>query len=146
MPRSSHSQRSGTGRRAVRHDRHGRAGRSSVTGPHLPPLRGRVDFFDLIVGSTADFLRGMWSEELENVSFEIGGMPLGEPGPTGVRRWDALRDQRRIILYRVPIERLARLHVNDQLHRQMHIESCVFRATAEYLERDPWDLGPERFR
>ncbi len=88
----------------------------------------------------------MWSEELENVSFEIGGMPLGEPGPTGVRRWDALRDQRRIILYRVPIERLARLHVNDQLHRQMHIESCVFRATAEYLERDPWDLGPERFR
>ena len=26
------------------------------------------------------------------------------------------------------------------------VESTVFRAAAEYLDRDPWDLGPERFR
>jgi hypothetical protein len=26
------------------------------------------------------------------------------------------------------------------------VESSVFRAAAEYLDRDPWDLGPERFR
>lgn len=28
----------------------------------------------------------------------------------------------------------------------MMIEGNVFRAAAEYLDRDPWDLGPERFR
>lgn len=130
----------------MRHDRHGRAGRSSVTGPHLPPLRGRIDFFDLIVGSTADFLRGMWTDELEGVSYEVGAMPIGPPARGGVKRWDALPAERRIILYRIPIERLSRLHHNDEAHRQLQIESCVFRATAEYLDRDPWDLGPERFR
>jgi hypothetical protein len=57
-----------------------------------------------------------------------------------------LREARRIIVYRLPIERLSHLHRNDDLHRRMMIESCVFRAAAEYLDRDPWDLGPERFR
>jgi hypothetical protein len=28
----------------------------------------------------------------------------------------------------------------------MMIESCVFRAVAELLGKDPWDLAPERFR
>ena len=28
----------------------------------------------------------------------------------------------------------------------MMVECSVFRAAAEYLDRDPWDLGPERFR
>jgi hypothetical protein len=54
--------------------------------------------------------------------------------------------ERRVILYRVPIERLAHLHRNDEIHRRMVIESCVFRAVAELLGKDPWDLAPERFR
>ena len=49
------------------------------------------------------------------------------------------------MLYRLPIERLARLHRNDELHRRMAIEACVFRASAEYLGRDPWDLGRDHF-
>ena len=51
-----------------------------------------------------------------------------------------------IVLYRLPIERLSHLHREDELHRRMMIEGAVFRAAAEYLDRDPWDLGPERFR
>lgn len=133
-------------RRAVRHGRHGRSGRSSVTGPHLPPLAGRVDSFDQTVGNTAEFLRGMWPTELAGVRYEIGAMPLTDSAIPGPRRWDALPAEGRIILYRIPIQRLGRLHVDDEVHRQMNIEACVFRATAEYLGRDPWDLGPERFR
>jgi hypothetical protein len=38
------------------------------------------------------------------------------------------------------------VHRNDELHRRMLVESCVFRAVAELLGKDPWDLAPERFR
>ena len=61
-------------------------------------------------------------------------------------RWRVDAQQRRVILYRLPIERLSRLHRHDEIHKRMMIESCVFRAVAELLGKDPWDLAPERFR
>lgn len=131
-------------RRPSRHGRHGREGRSSVVRPPLPPLETRSDRFDLTIGSTAEFLRSAWPE-LRDVRFEVSGLPLGTDDE-GIPRWTVLADEKRIILHRLPIERLSRLHRNDDLHRRMMIESCVFRAAAEYLDRDPWDLGPERYR
>jgi hypothetical protein len=130
--------------RPSRHGRHGREDRSPVVRPPLPPLDTRAERFDLVVGTAAEFLRSAWSE-LREVSFEIGVLP---PAATedGIPRWRVLREQKRIVLYRVPIERLSHLHRDDELHRRMMIEGCVFRAAAEYLDRDPWDLGPERFR
>jgi hypothetical protein len=130
--------------RPSRHGRHGREGRSPVVRPPLPPLDTRVDRFDLAVGTAAEFLRSAWSE-LRDVSFEIADMPAA-PDEDGIPRWTVLSDAKRIILYRLPIERLSHLHRDDELHRRMMIESCVFRAAAEYMDRDPWDLGPERFR
>ncbi|WP_205791311.1 metallopeptidase family protein [Microbacterium sulfonylureivorans] len=131
-------------RRLSRHGRHGREGRSPVVRPPLPPLDTRVDRFDLAVGTAAEFLRSAWPE-LRDVSFEIADMPQA-PDEDGIPRWTVLTEARRIIVYRLPIERLSHLHRDDDLHRRMMIESCVFRAAAEYLDRDPWDLGPERFR
>jgi hypothetical protein len=78
------------------------------------------------------------------VRFEIGDLPPAADGE-GIPRWTASSAEKRIILYRIPIERLSHLHRNDDLHRRMVIEASVFRAAAEYLDRDPWDLGPERF-
>lgn len=112
--------------------------------PPLPPLETRGERFDLAVGSAAEFLRSAWPE-LRDVRFEVGLMPPAS-GETGIPRWTVLTDERRIILYRLPIERLSHLHRNDDLHRRMMIEGCVFRAAAEYLDRDPWDLGPDRYR
>jgi hypothetical protein len=130
--------------RASRHGRHGREGRSPVVRPPLPPLDTRVDRFDLAVGTAAEFLRSAW-EDLRDVSFEIADMPPATD-EDGIPRWTVLSDEKRIILYRLPIERLSHLHRDDDLHRRMLIEGSVFRAAAEYLDRDPWDLGPERFR
>ncbi|HEX5859591.1 MAG TPA: metallopeptidase family protein [Microbacterium sp.] len=130
--------------RPSRHGRHGREDRSPVVRPPLPPLDSRIDRFDLAVGTAAEFLRSAWPE-LRDVSFEVGAMPLSTD-EDGIPRWHALRDEKRIILYRVPIERLSHVHRDDDLHRRMLVEGCVFRAAAEYLDRDPWDLGPERFR
>jgi hypothetical protein len=130
--------------RLSRHGRHGREGRSPVVRPPLPPLDTRVDRFDLAVGTAAEFLRSAWAE-LRDVSFEIADMPPATDDD-GIPRWTVLSDEKRIILYRLPIERLSHLHRDDDLHRRMMIEGSVFRAAAEYLGRDPWDLGPERFR
>lgn len=130
--------------RPSRHGRHGRENRSPVVRPPLPPLDTRMERFDMAVGSAAEFLRSAWSE-LRDVSFEIGSMPPAA-GDDGIPRWRILREEKRIILYRLPIERLSRAHRDDELHRRMAVEGCVFRAAAEYLDRDPWDLGPERFR
>ena len=112
--------------------------------PPLPPLDTRIERFDLAVGAAAEFLRSAWSE-LRDVSFEIGHLPANTDAD-GIPRWRVLREEKRIIVFRVPIERLSHLHRDDDLHRRMAIEGCVFRAAAEYLDRDPWDLGPERFR
>jgi len=142
-------QRSGSARPSVRagwRDRHGRGIRAAVTGPHLPLLWSRADIFDSAVASTAEYLKDVWPSELASVSFEVAGLPAELGNSSGVDRWRVFPEERRIVLYRLPIERLSRLHKYDAAHRRMMIESCVFRAVAELLGKDPWDLAPDRFR
>ncbi|AWB88657.1 metallopeptidase family protein [Homoserinimonas hongtaonis] len=127
-------------------DRHGRGIRAAVTGPFLPPLRTRIDLFDLTVSAAASYLRDLWPEELATVRFEVAAVPASVSSTGEVERWSVYASERRIVLYRLPIERLARLHRDDELHRRMVIESCVFRAVAELIGKDPWELAPDRFR
>lgn len=98
----------------------------------------------MTVGTAVEFLKSSW-EELRDVSFEIADMPEA-PGDDGIPRWRLDRAQRRIVLFRLPIERLGRPFRDDGMHQRIAVEGSVFRAAAEYLGRDPWDLGPERFR
>jgi hypothetical protein len=132
--------------RSGRRDRHGRGIRSAVTGPALEPIRTRIDFFDSCVASAIEYVQDEWPDELLGVRFEVAGVPQGEPGPAGVDRWRVSARERRVVLYRLPIERLAHLHKNDEWHRRSFIESCLFRAVAELLGKDPWDIAPERYR
>lgn len=145
MPRSRRSSRSvASPRRAIR-DRHGRGLRSPVTGPYLPPLRDRIDLFDSTIASTVEYLRGVWPE-LEDVRFEIAAAPAEALHGDHVDRWKVLIDERRVVFFRIPIQRMSKLHRNDDLHQRMMVESCVFRAVAELVGKDPWDLDPDRFR
>lgn len=127
-------------------DRHGRGIRSSATGPYLPPLRTRIDLFDMTVASTVEYLRGVWPDELADVRFEVASGPGTVVPGVGVERWSVSSDQRRVVFYRLPIQRLTHLHRDDEMHQRMVIESCVFRGIAELLGKDPWDLAPDRFR
>ncbi|MFP7834021.1 metallopeptidase family protein [Marisediminicola sp. LYQ134] len=148
--------RRATGRgvsRGVSRDRHGRGIRSSVTVPPLPRLRTRADLFESTVASTADYLRDLWADDLHDVRVEVADLPsrLGveTDNPTdtaGVERWRVAPSEKRITLFRVPIERFSKLQRSDDVQRQLLVESCVFRAVAEYLGKDPWDLAPERYR
>lgn len=117
-----------------------------MTGPHLDVLRTRAEFFDACIASAADYLRGLWPDEMAGIRFEVADVPAGAPGAHGVDRWRVSIPERRVVLYRLPIERLAHLHRDDEWHRRSFIESCVFRAVAELLGKDPWDIAPERYR
>ncbi|WP_337458130.1 hypothetical protein [Microbacterium sp. KHB019] len=128
-------------RRGARHGRHGRLGRSEVVRPPLPPLDGRIDRFDATIGTAVEFLRGTWPE-LQEVRFEIGGLPM-KPDADGIPRWEIDRDQRRIVVFRIPIERLLPPGHDDDMHRRVAIESAVFRAAAEYVGKDPWEFGSD---
>lgn len=59
--------------------------------------------------------------------------------------YDVDREAQTIVLYRMPIQRFRGLHANDEDHRRMFVEHCVYQAVCEYLEVDPWDLLPGRF-
>lgn len=145
MARPSRRDIRATSTRGSSRDRHGRGVRGFVTGPQLAPLRTRVNVFESTVAGAAEYLKDIWPDELSAVHFEIAGLPREVTAKGGVARWLVIAPERRIILYRLPIERLAKLHRSDDLHRRMLIESCVFRAVAELLGKDPWELAPERF-
>lgn len=132
--------------RGLWRDRHGRGMRVAVTGPHLPDARSRLETFYVTVAHTAQYLRSLWPEELEGVHFDVANGPTKEVEGTVIPRWKVDSVRRRIVLYRLPIQRLSRLHKDDQLHRQMAIEGCVFSAVAELIGKEPWELGSQRFR
>lgn len=136
MARAQRTEKTGAahGKRASRHRKRVR---SSITGPHLPVLHSRISLFERTVASTAEYLRNLWPQELSDVSFEVGTVP---PEITGeaLERWRV--EGNTIVLYRLPIQRLSRLHKADALHHRMVIESCVFHAVAEFLGKDPWEL------
>ena len=146
MPRSRRADSEWAPRSPAWRSRHGRTARASITGPHLPALNSRIDAFDLTVAATADYLKSIWPNELADVSFHVANAPLDAAEGDEVERWFVDARHRQIVLYRIPIQRLARLHRNDEMHKRMYVESCVFRAVADLLGKDPWDLAPERFR
>ncbi len=123
-----------------------RGARGSITGPDLAPLRTRTEEFEAGVVATAEYLRDLWPDELGGVSFEVAAVPGAGAEGAGIARWSVSQAERRVILYRVPIERLPPAQRPDELRRRMLIESTVFRAVAELLGKDPWELAPERFR
>lgn len=145
MPRSRHANAAAAAAPVWR-SRHGHGARGPVTGPHLPMLHNRIDLFEMTVASTADYLKGLWPQELATVHFEVAAAPISTTDERGVQRWRVDAPARTVILYRIPIQRLSKLHRNDELHQRMLVESCVFRAVAELLGKDPWDLAPDRFR
>lgn len=132
--------------RRIARNRHGRGLRSPVTGPALPILRTRVETFEFIVAATVEYLRGLWPEELAGVRFEIAAAPDAALHGDHIDRWKVDHVGRRITFFRLPIIRFSRLHESDELHKRMLIEGCVFRAVADLLGKDPWELAPERFR
>jgi hypothetical protein len=122
-------------------NRHGRALRSAVTGPLLPILYSRIENFFTVVAQTVQYLQSVWPNELAELHVDVSSNPPRESGARHIERWRVDRRANRITLYRIPIQRMSKLHRDDDLHRQMAIESAVFHAVAEYMDKKPWELG-----
>ncbi|MFC7431091.1 MULTISPECIES: metallopeptidase family protein [unclassified Agrococcus] len=134
--------------RARSRRRHDRGPRSSVAGPVLPLLESRQTRFEDVAADAAEHLMGLWPDDLAGVRFRWADMPPSEtaPGAREVPQWAVDHRERTITIFRLPIQRLVHLHVDDEWHRRIAIESCVFRAAAEIIGREPWEIAPDRYR
>jgi hypothetical protein len=126
--------------------RHGRAYRSSVTGPELAPIITRAEAFDRIVADTAHYLVELWPDELRDIVFQVADMPAETGLPKSMPRWRIDRADGRVTIFRIPVERVAHMPEKDDLDRRIIVETAVFRAVGELIDKDPWDLAPDRYR
>lgn len=123
--------------------RHGRGTRSSVAGPFLPMLTGRAPRFELAVVQAAVMLRSMHPELLAGLRLSVADVPEVCRNHDGIDRWHALPPDR-VVLFRVPIDRLVHLHCPDPAHYREHVERCLAEAIADLHGLDPWEVLPER--
>jgi hypothetical protein len=125
--------------------RHGRAPRSDVRGIAAADTDGRNGFFISAAKDVINYLCDVQADLMKGVRVEMGLLPSGEFADGTPRMWGIDRPGNRVVLYRIPIERMAKLHRNDDWHRRNHIETVTISAIAELLETDPYDFAPNRF-
>lgn len=124
----------------ARANRHGRLPRRLFVRRPLATLS-----FNEIVSGAVEFLRSEWPDELGKLTWRVADLPpMAKDGE--LPRWAADPNTFRITLFRVPIERLTHIRRPDKLDERFHIEQFVFFAAASLIDKDPWDLMPERFR
>lgn len=117
-----------------------------MTGPELAPIITRAETFDRIVGDTAHYLLGLWPDELAGVVFQVADMPTDSALPDHMPRWRVDHEGRRVTVFRIPVERVTRSPEKDDTDKRVIIETAVFRAVGELIDKDPWDLAPDRYR
>ena len=108
-------------------------------------LTGRVPRFELAVAEAIELVRARLPERFEGVRVEVAGMPgeVHHPGE-GMDRW-SIEAPDRIVFYRVPIDRLAKLHCDDPVHYRVHVERIVMEGFGELFDVDPWSFLPEEY-
>ncbi|MGO3648251.1 hypothetical protein [Agrococcus casei] len=128
--------------------RHGRRGmRSAVTGPELPLTVTRESQFVEWVSEAAAHAKSLWPEELARVRFQLSDVPRELPDDAGrVPLWHVDRELDVITVHRLVYEFMLRPQLEDDWHERFAVEGAVYRAVAEYLGRDPWEVAPDRFR
>jgi hypothetical protein len=98
------------------------------------------------VAGTCDYLRAAWPDELADLRWQVIDAPAITQESQAVRRWLTKPAEMKIVIYRLPIERLGHHRRTDAMHERMHIEEYVFAAVGALIGKDPWDLVPERYR
>lgn len=62
-----------------------------------------------------------------------------------IDRWVTDPDRKTVTLFRLPISRFDRRHDDDEVQFRIIVEGYVFRALADVLGKDPWDLAQFRY-
>lgn len=120
-----------------------------MTGQMLRDPHSRVETFKVWAAATIQYLRHQLPDDLDGVNIGFMSLPPYEQ-PEGMESkepmfWLVSKSERMIYLFRSPIQRFRGLHENDEAHRRMFVEWCVYQAVCDYLDADPWTLLPGRF-
>ncbi len=117
----------------ISRDRHGRGMRRPLPSK-LFKHGTRTQFFNLVVEQTVSYLKSSFPE-LSELNWRIEEVPdlgIGE----SLSRYSIRKSTMTIVLYRIPIERLASRGADSRAQ----IEQTVLSAAAELIDRDPWEL------
>lgn len=125
--------------------RHGRSIRSDVRGIAGPETGGRNAFFVDVAKGVINYLCDVQPAKMNGVRVEMASLPSGELADGTPRMWSVIPAEKRVIVYRLPIERMTKLHRDDDWHRRNNIESAVIEAIAELVGDDPYDFAPNRY-
>lgn len=125
--------------------RHGRTPRSDVRGIAAPDRGGRNAFFVDVAREVINYLCDVQPERMAGVRVDMGLLPSGELADGQPRLWSAIRAEKRVVVYRIPIERMTKLHRDDPWHRRNNIETVIIDAIADLLDIDPFEFAPNRY-
>lgn len=117
----------------VSRDRHGRGMRRPLPSK-LFKHGTRSQLFSLVVEQTCAYLKSSFPE-LSELNWRIEEVPNMGRGD-GLARYSTSKAGMTIVLYRIPIERLA----SRGADARAQIEQTVLSAAAELIDRDPWEL------
>jgi hypothetical protein len=93
-----------------------------------------MEYFNLVVEQTCSYLRSTFPE-LSELNWRVEEVPELTKGDS-LARYAIRKATMTIILYRIPIERLA--HRGADARAQ--IEQSVLSAAGELIDIDPWEL------
>lgn len=124
--------------------RHGRVPRSDVRGI-AANTGGRAAHFTEVSRDVVNYLFDTQPTLMKGVHVDMALLPSGELADGVPRQWLAIRPERRVVLFRLPIEKGSKLHRDDEWHRRNNIETCVIEAIADLLDIEPFDLAPNRY-
>lgn len=132
--------------RGASRNRHGRTLRRPVFSNLFRNRLSQGGGFEQVVTSTCEYLMASWPQELAGLNWQVINAPAITSDDQLVRRWGIRKSTMTIFIYRLPIERMGHHRRGDQLHERMHIEENVFAAVGQLVDKDPWQLVPERYR
>ena len=108
-------------------------------------LHSRVEQFNVTIMVTFTFLRQIWPP-LEGVTVLIAQAPAEAIHDDHIDRWKVYPGPRQIVFFRLPMMLFLHTHNDNELEARSFVESCVLRAAAELLGREPWELAPDQYR
>ena len=126
-------------------DRHERGIRRPILSKLFKFGQTRSHGFEQYVETAVEYLKGIWEEDLEGLSWKVLDAPPISDYSTEIPRWQVDKDTNTVVIYRIPTERFGAHSRQGAIEERLKVEEQVFEAIAELLDIDPWDLVPEYY-
>ena len=123
--------------RSSHRDRHDRGMRRPLLSKLFKFGQTRSHGFEQYVETAMEYLKGIWAEDLEGLTWSINSEPSASESEIDIPRWKVDRDGNHITIYRIPTERFGSHSRKSALEERLKVEQQVFEAIADLLDIDP---------